>query len=124
VPEANVQGLRLLLVEDEVLFAFCIAEVLEDMGADVLGPVASVADAIDLIEKAPEIDAAILDINLGTEVVFPVADRLRTLHVPFVFASAFAPESMPHRFRDIDLCAKPLDVDAVRRAVERMRHVA
>lgn len=122
--EANVQGLRLLLVEDEYLFAFCIAELLEDMGAEVLGPVASVADAMDLIDKAPEIDAAILDINLGTEVVFPVADKLQALHVPFVFASAFDRASMPPRFRDVGMCEKPLNVEVVRRAVERLRHAA
>lgn len=122
--ESNVQGLRLLLVEDEYLFAFCIAELLEDMGADVLGPVATVADAMELIEKAPEIDAAILDVNLGTEVVFPVADRLQALHVPFVFASAFERERMPARFRDVALCEKPLNVEIVRRAVAQLRSAA
>lgn len=122
--ESKLEGLRLLLVEDEYLFAYCIAELLEDMGADVLGPVATVADAMDLIEKAPEIDAAILDVNLGREVVFPVADRLQALRVPFVFASAFDRERMPARFRDVAVCEKPLDVDMVRRAVAQLRSAA
>lgn len=120
----DIRGLRLLLVEDEYVLALCLADLLEDLGADVLGPVASVADALDLIDKAPEIDGAILDINLGGEVVFPVADRLLARQVPFAFASAHDPHLMPARFRDVTLCSKPIDERAVRAAVERLRHAA
>jgi CheY-like chemotaxis protein len=77
VLDTGFDGLRLLLVEDEYLLALYLSEMLEDLGAQVLGPVASVADALELIDKAPEIDAAILDVNLAGEAVFPVADRLR-----------------------------------------------
>lgn len=124
MPHQNIAGLRLLLVEDEYLLALYLAELLEDLGAEVLGPVASVADALDLIEKAPEIDAAILDVNLAGEAVFPVADRLRARHVPFAFASGYDPELMPARFRDVDVCQKPIDAEAVRSALGRLRSAA
>lgn len=122
--DSNVDGLRLLLVEDEYLLALYLSDLLEDMGAEVLGPVACVSDALDLIDKAPEIDAAILDVNLGGEAVFPVADALLARHVPFAFASGFDPELMPQRFRDIDVCQKPIDEAVVKQAIARLRSVA
>lgn len=121
MPDSNIAGLRLLLVEDEYLLALYLSEMLEDMGAEVLGPVASVADALDLIEKAPEIDAAILDVNLGGEAVYPVADRLLDRHVPFAFASGYSPEQMPARFRGIDICQKPIDASSAKQAIARLR---
>lgn len=122
--DTNITGLRLLLVEDEYLLALYLSELLEDLGAQVLGPVACVADALELIDKAPEIDAAILDVNLAGEAVFPVADRLRARHVPFAFASGYDPDLMPPRFRDVALCQKPIDEAAVRAALVQMRHAA
>lgn len=124
MPDTDFEGLRLLLVEDEYLFALCLAEMLEDLGAQVLGPVASVSDALDLIDKAPEIDAAILDVNVAGETIFPVADRLRARHVPFAFASGYDPDLLPPRFSDVTICRKPIDASAVRAALAQLRHAA
>lgn len=122
--DATIEGLRLLLVEDEFLMALCLSDMLEDLGAQVVGPVGSVADALAVIDRAPEIDAAILDVNLGSEVVFPVADRLRARQVPFAFASGFDPDLMPARFRDVAICRKPIDEAALRAALATLRHAA
>ena len=124
VVDATIEGARLLLVEDEFLLALCLSDLLEDLGAQVLGPVACVADALEVIDRAPEIDAAILDVNLGGEVVFPVADRLRMRNVPFAFASGFDPELLPARFRDVALCRKPIDEAAMRAALATLRQAA
>lgn len=118
---SNVQGLRLLLVEDEYVLGCYMSQMLEEWGAHVVGPVASVSDALTLLDRAPEIDAAILDVNLGDESVFPVADVLRREHVPFVFASAYDPAQMPERFRDVQLCSKPIDPGSIRNALSRLR---
>lgn len=124
VGDATIEGVRLLLVEDEFLLALCLSDLLEDLGAQVLGPVACVADAVDVIQQAPEIDGAILDINLGGEVVFPVADLLRMRNVPFAFASGFDPDLLPARFRDVPMCRKPIDEAAVRAALQTLRPAA
>ena len=84
----DLRGLHLLLVEDEYLLALGLAEVATDLGADVFGPVASVEDALALVHKLPELDAAILDINLGDATIYPVADALRARGVPFFFSTA------------------------------------
>ncbi|TBR13127.1 MAG: response regulator [Lysobacter sp.] len=125
---SRIQGLRLLLVEDEFVLALGLTDTLGDLGAEVLGPVATVGDAMALIESMPEIDAAILDVNLGTEVVYPVADALIARSVPFFFSTANAHVVLPPRFAHIGVCRKPfaaaefraaldgLDADGMRRA--------
>lgn len=53
-------------------------------------------------------DGAVLDINLGGELVYPVADALRSRHIPFVFATGYDPESIPFLYLDIMRCQKPV----------------
>lgn len=118
--ESGANARRLLLVEDEYVFAVCLSDLLEALGVQVLGPVACVSDALQLIEQAPEIDGAILDINLGGEVVYPVADALLRHRVPFVFASAQERDRMPVRFAGIELCTKPTSVHEVRAMLTRL----
>jgi CheY-like chemotaxis protein len=72
-----LHGRRILVVEDEYMVAEDLRVELESMGAEVLGPVPSVARALALLARTSEIDAAILDVNLGSEMVFPVAEALR-----------------------------------------------
>jgi CheY-like chemotaxis protein len=82
-------GRRVLLVEDEYLIAETMEEWLRMAGAEVIGPVPSVAHALALIEgAAPRLDGAVLDVSLGRgETARPIADRLNELGVPFVFAT-------------------------------------
>lgn len=102
-----IEGLRLLLVEDEFVLALGLTDMLDDLGANVIGPVASVADALALVERVPEMDAAVLDVNLGNEAVYPVADALSARGVPFFFATANDPMRLPERFREVAVCRKP-----------------
>ena len=90
VPEAvgPLVGRRVLVVEDEYLIAIELKRWLQEAGADVVGPVAGVEQALDLIEDDGAPDVAVLDINLGAgETVGPVADRLAALGGPFLFAT-------------------------------------
>jgi two-component SAPR family response regulator len=84
----HVLGRSVLLVEDELLVAWDIEQMLKTAGLKVLGPVSSVAAALALL-KTHKPDAAILDLNLRGELVTPVARRLRELHVPFVLSTAY-----------------------------------
>ena len=77
-----LEDLRILLVEDEALLALDLSMILEDEGAHVMGPCASVGAALDVTERP---DIALLDVDLRGEPVFPVADRLVADGTPIVF---------------------------------------
>ena len=98
---------KILVVEDEWLIALDIGSVIEDQGHSVVGPARTVAEALDLIE-ATAIDAAFLDITLGSEKSFPIARTLEEKGVPLAFLSAYGRQDIPDEFDDIDLLNKPL----------------
>lgn len=86
---------RILIVEDEALVALLVEDELLDVGATVLGPVASVEQALELLDQAAAddgIDAAVLDMNLGGDSVAPVADALARRAVPFLFMTGYGDE--------------------------------
>ena len=88
-PERPPRGPLVLVVEDEFLLAIDLALLLERRGYRVLGPAATVAEALRLLDGGETPGAALLDVNLRGETVTPVAARLRALRVPFVLASAY-----------------------------------
>ena len=120
----DLHGLHLLLVEDDYLLALGLADSARDLGAEVFGPVAAVDDALALVHQLPELDAAILDINLRDRPVFPVADALRARGVPFVFSTASDLGALPARFRDVPVCPKPFDLASFHATLGRLRAAA
>lgn len=89
--EAGIENIPhqscVLVVEDEIFIAMEVDDVLTESGFRVLGPAASVEQALDLIaDERPGL--AVLDFNLGREKVTPVALALKSLGVPFVLTSA------------------------------------
>lgn len=77
-----------LIVEDEFLIAMDLARMIEGFGWTVIGPVGTVRDALRLLDgDLPAV--AMLDVNLGRELVTPVAEALKARNVPFVVASAY-----------------------------------
>ena len=86
-PPRHLMGRSVLLVEDEAMIALDMEQTLTAAGLRVLGPAASVNSALRLIARERP-DAAILDLDLGGELVTPVARTLRDLGVPFVLATA------------------------------------
>lgn len=119
--DRHLDGRRVLVVEDEFLLADDLSHTLQEAGALVLGPVGSVSEALRLIEAEAAVDGALLDVNLGREKVFPVAEVLLARRVPFCFTTGYESQSIPERFADIARFEKPVDSDAVARAIsERM----
>ncbi|WP_244598545.1 response regulator [Rhizobium tubonense] len=100
---------RVLIVEDEYFLADETRLKLEDLGAIVIGPVATVRAALDLLDNE-SVDAAILDIHLGDGLVFPVAEELERCNVPFVFATGYDPSVIPEKFTGFTLSAKPTEL--------------
>ncbi|HEV7249887.1 MAG TPA: response regulator [Shinella sp.] len=105
-------GKRILVVEDEFLLANEARTMLVKLGATVVGPTPRVDRALTIIETE-QVDAAILDICLDGALVFPVAERLADLAIPFVFASAFDPSIIPERFSGYVLCEKPVELEKI-----------
>ncbi|MBB5765221.1 response regulator [Methylorubrum rhodesianum] len=104
-----LNGRRVLVVEDEYFIADDMRRVFEENGAQVIGPVGSIDDALAIIDETPRIDGAVLDINLREVMVFPVADALRARGVPFVFATGYEENAVPKRLRDAIHCEKPIE---------------
>ena len=92
---------RILVVEDDFLVAALLAEILESVGWQVVGPVAHLAAALDAA-ASEGFDAAVLDVNLGRQTVYPVAEVLDARRVPFVFVTACGREALPPLF-----CGRP-----------------
>ena len=99
---------KIFIVEDEVLIAFEMTDMLEDLGFEVVGPSVHVDDAKD-IAKSAEMDAAFLDVNLGKNVTSqPVAEILKARGVPFVFVTAYDANHITFRTSDDQILRKPV----------------
>lgn len=103
-----LRGLRLFVVEDEALVAMLLEQMLEELGCVVVNLSGTVAQALDQVDKvAPKVDVAILDVNLGGERVYPVADALAARDVPFMFATGYGPEGLDDRYPERTVLSKP-----------------
>jgi two-component SAPR family response regulator len=100
---------RILVVEDEYRLAADIVDQIEDHNGIVLGPVETLEQGLAALrEEKP--DACIVNINLGPDKVYELADLLIEQDVPFVFASSEARADIPDPFNGVPLHAKPLDM--------------
>jgi len=120
--ERPLNGCRILVAEDEFLLAAELCYTLRDIGATIAGPVASVDEAIALMDAGEAIHGAILDINLCGQKVFPVADALQSRGVPFLFTSGYQRAAIPSRYAHVILSEKPFDsVDVARMIARQIR---
>lgn len=103
---------RVLIVEDEVLIALNVQEMLEDLGIRDVDCAPDLETAAHLIQVAPP-DFAILDVNIGQALVFPVASELHKRGIPFVFSSARTWGNLPEQFSRRPLLPKPLEPEAL-----------
>jgi CheY-like chemotaxis protein len=109
---AALKGCRILVVEDNFLLAETLRDLLEDCGCQLIGPAPRVAAALPLCTR--DLDGALLDINLGSETCFDVADRLSEQGIPFMFLSGYSDAAIvPARFDGVPRLAKPYDREAI-----------
>lgn len=105
--EQILSGKRVLVVEDEMLAALELTDILESRDCSVIGPAASLKDALPMAETS-DFDVAILDITLRDGEVFPLAEWLRENGKPFIFATAYGSSAgLPESFSDSVLVPKP-----------------
>ncbi|UFM66918.1 response regulator (plasmid) [Paracoccus sp. MA] len=96
--------MRILVVEDDYFLAEQLTTEILELGDSVVGPFADVHDAILCDDR---IEAAILDVKLGDETSFCIADSLKSSGIPFLFLTGGHHELVPPRFRDARIYSKP-----------------
>jgi CheY-like chemotaxis protein len=95
--DLNLDGLRVLVVEDEMMVSMLIEDMLGELGCLVVGPASRLDEAMQLARDA-DLDCAVLDVNLGGQPIFPLADLLRERGRPFAFATGYGDAGL----RDVD----------------------
>jgi CheY-like chemotaxis protein len=95
--DGKLKGLRVLVVEDEMMVSMLIEDMLSELGCEVVGPASRLDEAMALVKEA-ELDCAVLDVNLGGQPIFPLADMLRERGRPFAFATGYGDAGL----RDVD----------------------
>lgn len=111
----DIRGRRILIVEDEYFAADDLATDLRKLGAEIIGPVGNVGEALGLIRANPDLDGAVLDINLHGQMSYPVADALRASGTPFLFATGYDAWTVAESYRGVvrhEKPVKPADVVA------------
>ncbi|MGF7056086.1 CheY-like chemotaxis protein [Bosea sp. OAE752] len=109
----SLTGLRVLVVEDEGSVALLIESMLEDLGCEVAVSVASLTKALKAAQTET-LDFAVLDVNLGGELVFPVAEVLRGRQLPFIFSTGYGRVGVPETFKDYEVLNKPYTIEDLR----------
>jgi CheY-like chemotaxis protein len=104
---STFEGYRFLLVEDDYLTAYEAADALKELGAEIVGPVSRLAEALDLIDHGAQLDGALLDVSLNGEVVYPAAAMLKMRQVPFVFVTGYESPVLPPSYRSATVFSKP-----------------
>ncbi|GJE70157.1 response regulator [Methylorubrum podarium] len=118
-PKRPLSGRRILVVEDEYLIAIEMERWLQEAGAEVAGPVPDTKRALALIETEP-LDAAVLDVHLNGEPVYPVADRLTECGVPYLFATGEIRIAEGSDYRSHAVLGKPVLDSELLQAVGRL----
>lgn len=101
---------RVLVVEDEYLIRMLLEDMLADLGYAVAAAVGSIAEA-RAHAASGDFDAAILDVNLDGQEIFPVADLLAERSLPFVFVTGYGERSLPERYRERPALQKPFQAE-------------
>lgn len=109
----RIRGRRILVVEDEFLIAEELRDALEELGAEVIGPVATVDAALAVVRSLQALDAATLDMTLGREKSCRVAEALLERGVPFVLVSGYGERGLPEALRSVPRCEKPFDISKI-----------
>jgi CheY-like chemotaxis protein len=115
--ETSFKGRRILVVEDEMMIAMLVEDMLSDLGCAVVGPVHALDTALAMAASEVGLDAALLDVNLGGTSVFPVADALRAKGVPAIFSTGYGDAGLRDSDRGSPVLQKPFRTDDLARAL-------
>jgi CheY-like chemotaxis protein len=111
--------MRLLVVEDESLISILIEETLLQLGHEIVGPAVRLGQAVGLARSAP-VDAAILDINVHGEAIYPAAAILADRGIPMLLVTGYNIAEIDEPFRSRPVLRKPFTSDGLAQALDRM----
>ena len=106
---------RVLIVEDEIVVALFLEDVLDEFGYQVAGVVTQLDDAM---ARDQDYDIALLDVHINGRNVFAFADMLAGRGIPFVFATGYGERGIPERHRSSPVLQKPFQPDELKRILE------
>ena len=116
-----LSGAKVLVLEDETLVSMMVEDMLLDLGCEVVGPFAKLDQALAFVDGDGQIDAALLDVNLGGVRSFPMAEALAGKGVPFVFTTGYDESGLPEAWRGRPTLRKPFMMgemaEALRKAI-------
>ena len=119
VAAAELTGRRILVIEDSPVVGPFTADILDDLGCEVVGPAPNIATARELIEEQ-DFDAALVDVHIRGERVFGLCEMLEAKGVPFILTSGYADWQMPEKLRDRPRLQKPYTIGQVQEALNRV----
>jgi two-component sensor histidine kinase/DNA-binding response OmpR family regulator len=115
--KARSKAKRVLVVEDEALVGLFTCDCLEELGFSIVGPCASMAEAEKAVEAA-DFDLAVLDVNLAGKPIYPLADRLSALDIPFVFVTGYGRDTINPAYDHAGIVQKPIAREALASAIK------
>ena len=111
-----LKGKRILLVEDSPVVAPFTAELLDELGCEMVGPAPNMASARELVENE-QFDAALMDVRIRGDRSFAICDMLDDRGIPFVFTSGYADWQLPEKWHDRPRLQKPYTIEQIEEAL-------
>lgn len=110
---SDLDGRAILIVEDDYLLAEELARTVTEAGGRTAGVVPDIAGAMAVLDAGVQVDGALLDVKLGEDLSFPVADALRRRGVPVIFITGYDNWFVPDELDEIPFYQKPMDPENV-----------
>lgn len=120
----DLQGIRVLLIEDESLLCLMFEDILAELGCRVAGVASNLKQAFDIVHARDDIDVALLDVKLGEQSVFPVASELVKRGVPMVFSTGMGVEGLPSEWQAYPVIPKPATIGVVAAGLDQALEAA
>jgi CheY-like chemotaxis protein len=108
--------LNVLIVEDEAIISFLIEDMLLELGCRSVTNVAGILEAFSALDEGRP-DVAVLDVNLDGQEVYPVAERLQAIGIPFVFTTGYGSDGLKPKWAHMPVVQKPFRADMLARAL-------
>ena len=117
--ETGLEGCRILIVEDSPVVGPFTADMLADLGCEVIGPAPNMAAAREMV-VAGGFDAALMDVHIRGDLVFPLCDILASKGVPFILTSGYADWQSADKWSDRPRLQKPYTIEQVENALTEL----
>jgi CheY-like chemotaxis protein len=112
-----LEGLKVLVVEDETIISMLLEDMLQELGCSGIWHASNVGSAFAILD-GHEPDLALLDVNLGGELAYPIATRLGDAGIPFVFTTGYGRAGIPEIWSPTPVIQKPFALSALAKALQ------